>query len=86
MYYTLWQTLQKFVFHLISNFLNGGADLPFPRVLGNSGSQENLGLRHKFTISLHNLWNLLVYQSLRIWLGTQFSWPTPGLGPLQAKF
>ena len=27
-----------------------------------------------------------VYQTLRIWLGTQFSWPTPELGPLQAEF
>ena len=27
-----------------------------------------------------------VDQNLRIWLGTQFSWPTPELGPLQAEF
>ena len=25
-------------------------------------------------------------QTLRIWLGTQFSRPTPELGPLQAEF
>ena len=27
-----------------------------------------------------------VYQTHRIWLGTQFSWPTPELGSLQAEF
>ena len=27
-----------------------------------------------------------LYQTLRIWLGTQFSWPTPEKSPLQAKF
>ena len=29
---------------------------------------------------------ILVDQTLRIWLGTQFSQPTPELGPLQAEF
>ena len=29
---------------------------------------------------------LQVYQTLRIWLGTQFSQPNPELGPLQAEF
>ena len=30
--------------------------------------------------------NIRVYQTLRIWLGTQFSQPTPELGPLQVEF
>ena len=28
----------------------------------------------------------MVHQTLKIWLGTQFSLPTPELGPLQAEF
>ena len=29
--------------------------------------------------------DLSIYQTLSIWLGTQFSQPNPGLGPLQAE-
>ena len=31
-------------------------------------------------------WDQGINQSLRIWLGTQLSLPTPELGPLQAGF
>ena len=32
MYYTLWPTFKKLVFNHISDFVNGGADLPPPHV------------------------------------------------------